>query len=236
MLGWEGLGMRLLYNCIHFSCCSPIAETSPAAAPRMCLLQLLLPDCIYLWSSTQSTKYIKYEGHMFATCTPPPPPTSIIHTLTYAHTGLETTLAVVVEMQKIATRIASPLHAQAIMVVTHFVRWVGETIVGHRRYFVGGVLEWLDSEVLSFYPTSSGISDSIVSCTSLSPFNGVFSWDHLISIVPMLVSVMIKASIYRGSTQEKLGTPGHTWVNLPSMHTYMWHLHSTATWYWSLLL
>jgi len=37
----------------------------------------------------------------------------------------------------------------------------------------------------------------------------------------MLVLVMIKVSIYRESTQEKLGTPGHTWVKLPSMHTYL---------------
>ena len=61
---------------VHFSCCSPIASAD-----------LLLPDCIHLWSYTHNAKYSNYEGRASLELVPPPEhPTSITYTHTHTHT------------------------------------------------------------------------------------------------------------------------------------------------------
>ena len=73
---------RTVPDCVRSSCCSPTASTSAAVprlrllqlvAPRLCPLQLLLPNCLLqllffsayaTLSHKHSTKYNKYEGRV----------------------------------------------------------------------------------------------------------------------------------------------------------------------------
>ena len=58
----------LLPNRVCFRCCSPIVSAS-AAAPRLCPLRLLLPDCVCLNSRTVPTS-ASYCSPVVSVCNP----------------------------------------------------------------------------------------------------------------------------------------------------------------------
>ena len=84
---------KLCPDYICSSCCSPTASTSAAvprlhllqlAAPQLCPLQLLFPECVHLLPHTRSAKYNKYKGCTSLSLSPPPKlSTSITHTQTH---------------------------------------------------------------------------------------------------------------------------------------------------------
>ena len=89
-------------DCIRFSCCSPIVSAS-ADAPRLCPLQLMLPDCVRFSSPTASASaaqpssgrfqplhehspssrfFSTKVAHHYSLVQPPEHPTSVTHTHT----------------------------------------------------------------------------------------------------------------------------------------------------------